>query len=162
MPPVASDFWDSVETLLDERTNGIGSRRALAARLYELDERQNQENWLRSLKRYGSGSIPTEETAALIARAFDISREDLPAVERLSLHSLDFRTRVVEGRVTAAEEFLVGRLRELADKLADAETSLTGLKRSHDRLQSRTRKLAAALREHDVDAPKRRTAGDSR
>ena len=39
MPPVASDFWEAVEALFDEGTNGIASRRALATRLHELDQR---------------------------------------------------------------------------------------------------------------------------
>lgn len=154
MPPVASDFWEAVENLLDERIHGIGSRRALATRLHELDQRQTAESWLRSLKRYGGGSIPSEETAMLIAQAFDVSRDQLPEVERLSLKSLDLRLRVAEAKAAVAEEFFSARLRELADKLADAETALASLKKRHDRLQARVRKLEGAHHEPGATAAK--------
>ena len=154
---MASDFWDAIENLLDERANGVGSRRALAARLYELDQRQTQDSWLRSLKRYAAGSIPTEETATLIARAFAIPRDALPAVERLSLQSLDFRTRLVEAKGAAMEEVYGNRLLELAEKLSVTETALANLKDRHRRLQSRVRSLEAAPHAPGVTATKGRT-----
>jgi hypothetical protein len=156
---VASDFWDAVESLLDERANEIGSRRALAARLFELDQRQTQASWLRSLKRYGSGSVPNEETALLIARAFDVNRDDLPAVERLSLQTLDYRARVVEAKGVAMEQVVGDHLRELAAKLADADERLATLKRSHDRLQRRVRTLEVSLDEPDATATTGRGSG---
>lgn len=124
MPPVANDFWDSVENLLDESTNGIGSRRALAARLHELDQRQTQDNWLRSLKRYGAGSVPNEETASLIAQAFGVPRDILPAAERLSLKSLDLRIRVAEAKAAVLETFVLDRLRELSAQVDAAATKV--------------------------------------
>lgn len=130
MPPVAHDFWNAVEELLDARTNDIGSARALSMRLHELDQRQSADSWRRSLKRYARGTKPNEETAGLIAKAFGVERASLPDVERLSLVSLDFRLRVLEARAAALEEAVGNRLRELvtqADQAATKEELRQGL-----------------------------------
>ena len=122
MPPVAErDLMDVVDDLLDRNTNGIGSVSDLARHMHEIEPRQNFESWRKNLRKWRKSNA-SESNIAIIARAFGIERERLPAAKKTpTVSEVDRRLAAVEAAVGLVEEgSTVGNLlEELATKLAD-------------------------------------------
>lgn len=128
---------DVVDDLVDRNTNEIGNLSDLARRLAEIEPRQNSESWRKNLRRWRKAGGAKESDIAILARAFNIRRDELPAAKsRPSLAEVDRRLAALEAAVGLVEEGeTVGNLlEELSAKLADAlariqeleETSLHG------------------------------------
>lgn len=132
MPPVAHTFWDGVRALLDARANGDADKghRWLATQLYKLDQRQTEENWLRTVRRYAKGMVPEETTADVIAEALNVQRDALPPLP----------TRVA--RLALVEEGL-GRVEEKVDEmLAGREETIADLTGILEGMQADIARLA--------------------
>lgn len=104
MPPVAKDFREATDDLFDQAAGGIDSVRALARRLRELDERQTEDSWLRTVRRWRGPVRVDEESLQLVARAFQVDRERLPAAPPpVSLNGLAGRLEALEALVAEGE-----------------------------------------------------------
>lgn len=120
---------DVVDELVDRGVNGIDSISELSRRMSIIAPQQQAESWRKALRRSRKGSYK-EELVALVARAFNISRDDLPAARTpATVAELDRRLAALEAAVGLVEEGeTVGNLlEELATKLGDVTERVRAL-----------------------------------
>lgn len=115
-----------VDDLLDRNTNKISTLAELARQTALLEPRRNAETWRKNLRRWRTATYK-EADIAVIARAFQIDRDRLPAAKaRATVAEVDRRLAALEATVGLVDEAeTVGNLlEELATKLADVEERL--------------------------------------
>jgi DNA repair exonuclease SbcCD ATPase subunit len=124
-----AELMDTVDELLDRNQGKVGTISELARRMAELEPRQNAESWRKSLRRWRTANAK-ETDIALIARAFGVSRDALPAPHaRPVLADIERRLAALEATVGLVDESTtVGNLlEELVEKLADVTERLRDL-----------------------------------
>jgi len=130
MPPVADqELMEVVDELLDRNPNSISTMSELSRKMHEIEQRQNAESWRRNLRKWRRTNAK-EEHIAVIARAFGVPRDRLPAAKStLPLSEIDRRLAALEATVGLVDESTtVGNLlEELVTKLADATERLRDL-----------------------------------